>query len=56
MRDSKSEKAKAAKMVISAAQTQLPIVPETIRRDIADDMNLANATSNKPNKKRKATK
>ena len=56
MRESKSEKAEAAKMLISAAQTQLPIVPETIQRDIADDKNLGNATYNKPNKKRKAKK
>jgi len=54
MRGSKSEKAKAAKMAVYDAQTQLPIVPETIQRDIADDVNLANATSKKPSKKRKA--
>ena len=45
MRDTKSKKAKAAKMAISDAQTQLPLVPDKIQRDISDDVNLANATS-----------
>ena len=53
VRDSKYEKAKAAKKTLAETQTQLPIVPDTICRDIADDVNLANTPSNKQKKKRK---
>ena len=54
MRDYKSEKANAAKKSIAEAQNQLPIVPDTIQRGIADDDNQANTTSHKHNKKRNA--
>ena len=41
-------------MATVEAQTQLPIVPDAFQRDIADDDNLENTTSNKKNKKRNA--
>ena len=54
MRDSKFEKVKAAEKATDDTQTQLHIVPDTIQRDIDDDVNQANTNSNKQNKKRNA--
>ena len=53
IRGSKSEKANAARKVIADTQTQPPIIPDKIQRDISDDVNLANATSKEQNKKQK---
>ena len=52
IRGSKSEKANAARKVIADTQTQPPIIPEKIQRDISDDVNQANTTSNKQNNKK----
>ena len=51
-RDRKSEKTNAARKAVADTQTRLPIVPDTIQRDIADDVNQANTTSNKQNNKK----
>jgi len=56
MQNCKSSKAKAAQKTVGKAGEKVPIVPDALRKDHSDEVNLANYASKKKKKKKKKTK